>query len=275
MPVRIRAWPVCSTPLPAAHDPPALPGRLGVAGLADGAPSSSSNESQPMTSRSVVLLDRQRLGDGPGLAAGQFGDQLGRRSPPPPPSSSTPETITSGRSPAAWSVRSRAGEAEARISCMSSADHTPDPARCARVGSPTRWHGSGGPRMTAQDLLVEMFERMVIAKDASRIEHYYHPEFRMTANGHTQDSRSSRRVAAGSSRLRSATRSATTTRRGWRRRTGSAAGCGSPPPGRARNRPSSRSCWWPRSSTVGCTGSGSSPGPTGPRCRRSRRTRPA
>ncbi len=41
--------------------------------------------------------------------------------------------------------------------------------------------------MTAQDLLVEMFERMVIAKDASRIEHYYHPEFRMTANGHTQD----------------------------------------------------------------------------------------
>ena len=36
-------------------------------------------------------------------------------------------------------------------------------------------------------LLKEMFGRMVEAKDASLIEHYYHPELILYANGHTWD----------------------------------------------------------------------------------------
>jgi hypothetical protein len=41
--------------------------------------------------------------------------------------------------------------------------------------------------MTAQDLLVEMFDRMVVRKDATLTEHYYHPDFLLTTNGTTQD----------------------------------------------------------------------------------------
>jgi SnoaL-like domain len=36
-------------------------------------------------------------------------------------------------------------------------------------------------------LLREMFERMVVAKDADLIEHYYDPEFVMHSDGLTQD----------------------------------------------------------------------------------------
>jgi hypothetical protein len=41
--------------------------------------------------------------------------------------------------------------------------------------------------MNAKELLIEMFDRMVIKKDASLIERYYHPDFRLTTNGITQD----------------------------------------------------------------------------------------
>jgi len=41
--------------------------------------------------------------------------------------------------------------------------------------------------VSAKDLLIEMFDRMVTKKDASLIEHYYHPEFRLYTNGQIQD----------------------------------------------------------------------------------------
>ncbi|MFC6712669.1 nuclear transport factor 2 family protein [Branchiibius cervicis] len=40
--------------------------------------------------------------------------------------------------------------------------------------------------MSAKDLLIEMFDRMVVAKDASLLEHYYDPGFRLATNGATQ-----------------------------------------------------------------------------------------
>ncbi len=40
--------------------------------------------------------------------------------------------------------------------------------------------------MSARDLLVEMFDQMVINKDAALIERYYHPDFRVTTNGQSQ-----------------------------------------------------------------------------------------
>ncbi|MDP7703443.1 MULTISPECIES: nuclear transport factor 2 family protein [unclassified Mycobacterium] len=39
---------------------------------------------------------------------------------------------------------------------------------------------------TSVDLLREMFERMVVAKNGDLIEHYYHPEFVMCSDGLTQ-----------------------------------------------------------------------------------------
>ena len=41
--------------------------------------------------------------------------------------------------------------------------------------------------MNARGLLVEMFDTMVIAKNADLIERYYHPDFRLTTNGQTQE----------------------------------------------------------------------------------------
>lgn len=41
--------------------------------------------------------------------------------------------------------------------------------------------------MTARDLLVEMFDTMVVLKDATAIERYYHPDFLLITNGQTQD----------------------------------------------------------------------------------------
>ena len=35
-------------------------------------------------------------------------------------------------------------------------------------------------------LLREMFERMVVAKDATLIGHYYHPDFQLVTNGHSE-----------------------------------------------------------------------------------------
>ncbi|SFM92201.1 nuclear transport factor 2 family protein [Variovorax sp. OV329] len=35
--------------------------------------------------------------------------------------------------------------------------------------------------------LIEMFERMVLCKDASLIGHYYHPDFMLLSNGEEQD----------------------------------------------------------------------------------------
>lgn len=40
--------------------------------------------------------------------------------------------------------------------------------------------------MSAKDLLVEMFDRMVVVKDPTMIERYYHPDFELTTNGMTQ-----------------------------------------------------------------------------------------
>lgn len=39
----------------------------------------------------------------------------------------------------------------------------------------------------SRTLLTEMFERMVVRKDASLIEHYYHPDFVMFSDGVEQD----------------------------------------------------------------------------------------
>lgn len=41
--------------------------------------------------------------------------------------------------------------------------------------------------MNAQQLLIEMFDKMVVHKDASLVEHYYHPDFQLFTNGLTQD----------------------------------------------------------------------------------------
>lgn len=40
--------------------------------------------------------------------------------------------------------------------------------------------------MNAQSLLIEMFDQMVIAKNAAVIERYYHPDFELTTNGLAQ-----------------------------------------------------------------------------------------
>ena len=39
----------------------------------------------------------------------------------------------------------------------------------------------------SRELLVEMFDRMVVAKDKALVPHYYDPEFVMTSNGVTQE----------------------------------------------------------------------------------------
>lgn len=41
--------------------------------------------------------------------------------------------------------------------------------------------------MTAKDRLIEMFERMVLAKDATLLEQYYDPDFQLVTNGTTQN----------------------------------------------------------------------------------------
>ena len=41
--------------------------------------------------------------------------------------------------------------------------------------------------MNAQSLLREMFDQMVLGKDAALIERYYHPDFQLTTNGLVQD----------------------------------------------------------------------------------------
>ena len=45
--------------------------------------------------------------------------------------------------------------------------------------------------MNAQSLLREMFDQMVLGKDAALIERYYHPDFQLTTNGLVQDFASS------------------------------------------------------------------------------------
>ena len=41
--------------------------------------------------------------------------------------------------------------------------------------------------MSPQDLLREMFDRMVVAKDAALVDTFYDPDFVLTTNGLTQD----------------------------------------------------------------------------------------
>ena len=40
--------------------------------------------------------------------------------------------------------------------------------------------------MTPREVLAAMFREMVIAKDASQISRFFHPDFQMTSNGITQ-----------------------------------------------------------------------------------------
>lgn len=40
--------------------------------------------------------------------------------------------------------------------------------------------------MNPKDLLIEMFDKLVVHKDADLIEHYYHPDFQLVTNGLTQ-----------------------------------------------------------------------------------------
>ena len=70
-------------------------------------------------------------------------------------------------------------------------------------------------------LLREMFDQMVIAKNAELVERYYHPDFVMHSDGLTQDF---------------------TEFHGSRPRPKLPAACGSPRRAPMRNRPESRSC---------------------------------
>ena len=77
-------------------------------------------------------------------------------------------------------------------------------------------------------LLREMFERMVVDKNAELIEHYYDPDFVMYSDGLAKHSPNSATATARSIPRQSITRSNTTSRRGWRPRTRWRGGCLSP-----------------------------------------------
>lgn len=63
-------------------------------------------------------------------------------------------------------------------------------------------------------LLREMFDRMVVAKNAELIEHYYDPDFLMYSDGLSQSFAKSAIATASSTPRRSATRSNTTSTHG-------------------------------------------------------------
>jgi len=68
--------------------------------------------------------------------------------------------------------------------------------------------------VSLQERMREMFSRMVEAKDASLVDTYYDPDFRMITNGQEQTWRSSGRATRGSIRRRSPTGWSTTTTAG-------------------------------------------------------------
>ena len=82
-------------------------------------------------------------------------------------------------------------------------------------------------------LLVEMFDRMVVAKDKAAIPRYYDPEFVMVSNGITAGVRGVPTATRRCTTPRSRMRWSTTTSPGSRPTTGSRSASGSPRPDRA------------------------------------------
>ena len=89
----------------------------------------------------------------------------------------------------------------------------------------------------SQALLREMFDRMVVAKDAALVPVYYHPDLLLTTNGQVQDYAA---FASGHQKVYGTAISYAVTYddeawvespTGWR------AGCGSPPSARTSRRP--------------------------------------
>jgi len=108
--------------------------------------------------------------------------------------------------------------------------------------------------VSLQERMREMFSRMVEAKDASLVDTYYDPDFRMITNGQEQDLAEFR---AGHARVypTSITYRVEYDDDGWvESGTGWPRGSGSPSSDRGSGQPGSRSCWSLSTATANCCG---------------------